>query len=143
MHGHAEKCVDKYLELTGSTESVLKPVSTPSLLSHLIHADEFKVKGKLADNCTRVVLKILFFAHISRPDVLGVCNQLSREVSRWTAACDRQLHRLISYIHFTKRWVLKCHIGNSINEFKLAIHSDASFAGDPGDRSRPQVAFFA
>ena len=34
-------------------------------------ADEFKVNGKLADNCARVVLKILLFARIARSDVLA------------------------------------------------------------------------
>ena len=98
-----------------------------------IPADEFKVKGKLSSVCARIVLKILFFARIARPDVLGACNQLSREVSRWTAACDRRLLRLISYIHSTTNWVIRCMVGDKFEDIKLAVYSDASFAGDTGD----------
>ena len=34
MTGHAEQCVDRYLELSGSPESSLKKVATPSIDDH-------------------------------------------------------------------------------------------------------------
>lgn len=88
MQGHAEKCVEKYLELTGTKEVNIKFVTTPSLHDHQIPHDEFNVKGTLSDVCARIVLNILCFARISRPDTLQACNALSREVSRWTPACE-------------------------------------------------------
>ena len=107
-----------------------EPVTTPSLSDHQIPAGEFEAKGKLSDVCARIALKILLFTRIARPDVLGACNVLSREVSRWTPACDRRLLRLVSYIHCTKNYAIKCMVGNYIDDLKLAVYSDASFAGD-------------
>ena len=100
------------------------------MTDHQIPVAEFKTKGVLSAVCSRIVLKVLFFARIARPDVLGACNQLSREVSRWTAACDRRLLRLICYIHHSKDFVLKCMVGDSYTDLKLAVYSDASFADD-------------
>ena len=42
------------------------------------------------------------FSRVARPDLLSSVNMLAREVSRWTAACDRRLHRLICYMHQTQ-----------------------------------------
>ena len=122
MQGHAEKCVEKYCELAGVAASSLKRVATPSLTDHQIPADDFKIKGKLSSVNSRIVLKILFFARIARPDCLGACNQLSREVSRWTAACDKRLFHLISYINDTKDWVIKCMVGDPVDQLRLAVY---------------------
>ena len=91
MSGHAETCVEKYLELAGLDLSDLQPVGTPNLDDHAIPANEFEVQGQLSDVCSRIVLKALFFARIARPDLLQSVNCLARCVSKWTAACDRRL----------------------------------------------------
>ena len=122
MQGHAEKCVEKYLELSNLTIADLKPVGTPSIDDHLIAANESEEKGKLAPVCSRIVLKVLFFARISRPDLLQSVNTLARAVTKWTAACDRRLLRLISYIHSTKHWVIRCFVGDHIKDLKIYLH---------------------
>ena len=121
MEGHADKCVEKYCELAGITADQLKIVATPGIDDHLIAADKFVTKGVLSSVCSRIVLKILFFARISRPDLLACVNMLAREVTRWTAACDDRLLRLISYIACTKHFCLKCHVGDAPEDLKLAI----------------------
>ena len=97
---------------------------------HQIALDDFNVKGTLSNVCSRIVLKVLLFARISRPDLLCAVNSLARDVTRWTKACDRRLLRLISYIHCTKNWVLKCIVGDEPKDIKLVVYTDASFAGD-------------
>ena len=57
-------------------------------------------------------------------------NYLARNVTKWTKACDKRLLRLISYINCTSDLVLYAYIGDSIEECKLVLYSDASFAGD-------------
>ena len=111
----------------------LRTVSTPCLDDHAIPADEHESKGALAAVCARIVLKVLFLARISRPDLFGACNALARVVTKWTAACDWRLLRLISYIHCTKHCVTKCMVGDPVTDMKLAVYSDASFAGDLTD----------
>ena len=82
MAGHAEKCVEKYCELAGTSPDHLKAVATPGLDDHVISSEKFQTKGVLAAVCSRIVLKILFFARISRPDLLASVNMLAREVTK-------------------------------------------------------------
>jgi hypothetical protein len=46
MQGHAEKCVERYLELSQQPESILKPVSTPCIDDHQLDEDGFATGGK-------------------------------------------------------------------------------------------------
>ena len=136
-----KKCVEKYLELSGMKESDLKVVGTPCLDDHQISTDEWETKGALSAVCSRIVLKILFFARISRPDLLCSVDTLARDVTRWTVACDRRLLRLVSFIHCTKHWVIKSIVGDPVTDLKLALYSDASFAGDLKDSKSTSGGF--
>ena len=133
MAGHAEKCVERYCELAHCSPEQLPIVSTPGIDDHLIHVDKFETKGVLSPVCSRIVLKVHFFARIARPDLLASVNTLAREVTRWTAACGDRLKRLIAYIHCTKNWVIRCFIGDEPQQCQLAVYADASFAGDLRD----------
>ena len=70
---------------------------------------------------------------LARPELYWAVNSLAREVTRWTVACDRRLHRLISYIHHHTDCVIKSWVGNKPSECKLMLFCDASFAGDLKD----------
>ena len=82
MCGHVEQCVDKYLELANKKVSELKQVGTPCIDDHDITSDELVNRGELADQSARIVLKALYVARISRPDVYFAVNTLAREVTR-------------------------------------------------------------
>ena len=58
---------------------------------------------------------------------------LAREVTRWTVACDRRLHRLICCMHQTAESAQVCFVGDAPGDCWLALFSDASFAGDLRD----------
>ena len=133
MCGHAEQCVEKYLELAKTNISALKPVSTPCLDDHQIAPEDFEAKGVLSDVASKIVLKCLYLARIGRPDILWTVNSLAREVTKWSAACDQRLFRLICYLHCTKKWVQAAWIGDKIEDCYLACFCDASFAGDLRD----------
>ena len=96
MSGHAEQCVDRYLELAKVTKDVLKPVPTPCIDDHMFSPEEFESRGKLTEVAARIVLKCLYTARMGRPDTLWAVNTLAREVTRWNVACDKRLLRLIS-----------------------------------------------
>ena len=70
MQGHAEQCVDRYLELTGKDIGSLKTVSTPRIDDHLLSPEDFEEKGEVAEVASRIVLKALYLARTNRPDVL-------------------------------------------------------------------------
>ena len=102
MIGHVQQTITRYLELSGKpAKSLEAKVATPCIDDHQIPPEEFEIKGHLSPIAARVVLKALYVARIARFDVMWALNALAREVTRWSAACDRRLHRLICYLHQT------------------------------------------
>ena len=57
-------------------------------------------------------------------------NMLAQEFTRWTAACDRRLHRLISWMHHSSDHMQIWYVGDKPSDCNLVLFSDASFAGD-------------
>ena len=87
----------------------------------------------MSADAAKVVLKALYAARIARMDLMWSVNMLAREVTRWTAACDRRLHRLISWMHHSSDYLQHCYVGDSPSACELVLFSDASFAGDLKD----------
>ena len=133
MWGHAEQCVDKYLELSGKGIDSLKEVKTPCIDDHMLNPEDFQNKGVLSPVCSRIVLKVLYLARQARPDILWSVNALAREVTKWNVACDKRLHRLIAYVHHTCKWTQQCWVGDELKDCNLMMFTDASFAGDLRD----------
>ena len=79
------------------------------------------------------VLKCLWCARLTRPDIYWTVNDLARNVTKWTKAHDKRLWRLISYMNGTKDRVLKCYVGDTPEKCQLVLYTDASFAGDIRD----------
>ena len=102
MKGHSAQCVAKYLDLAEIPEKELKRVSTPCIDDHQLDPKDFETKGALAKVAARIVLKALYTARMGRPDCLWAVNNLARMVTKWNVACDKRLHRLMSYMHHTK-----------------------------------------
>ena len=102
MGGHAQQCVDRYLELAERSASSFKQVATPCIDDHQLSPEEMVTKDALSAVAAKIVLKVLYLARVGRMDLLWSVYVLAREVARWKAACDRLLHRLISYIEQSK-----------------------------------------
>ena len=49
MVGHAEKCVERYLELSGKDIKSLKQVETPCIDDHQLQEDDFVTIGRVAE----------------------------------------------------------------------------------------------
>ena len=133
MIGAAEQCVERYCELAKTTKDKLKRVATPCLDDHLIAPEDFLAKGILSPVASKCVLKALYLSRLGRPELYWTVNTLAREVTKWTVACDKRLHRLISFIHHHKDHVLTSFVGDDPADCKLMLFCDASFAGDLRD----------
>ena len=133
MRGHAEQCILRYLELAKVERKTLKHVTTPCMDDHQFAPEDFVTTGKLATIASKSVLKVLYLARVGRPDLLWTVNDLARNVTKWNVACDRRLHRLISYLEHTREWVQTCFVGDPPEECKIVMYVDAGFAGDLTD----------
>ena len=141
MTGHAEQCVERYCELANKTIDQLKLVATPSIDDHLLDPEDMTSQGELSHVAARIVLKALYMARLNRVDVLQAINILARNVTRWSKACDKRLHRLISYIHHHKDFVQANWVGDPPEDCKLALFVEASFADDLVDSKSTSGAY--
>ena len=121
MSGHAANCVERYLELANIDRTKLKRVNTPCLDEHALTDSDYEARGDLADVAAKIVLKVLYLAHVTRPDLLWTVNSLAREVTKWTRASDKRLFRLICYLESSKNFVQFCFVGDDFGDLSLAI----------------------
>ena len=141
MHGHAEGCVERYCSLAGKSAESLTKVATPCMDDHQFTAEDLESKGTLAAVAARIVLKVLYLSRMGRPDTLWSVNTLARKVTCWNGACDKRLHRLISYLRHTQDWTQTCYVGDHPDDCFLVCFCDASFAGDLEDSKSTSGAY--
>ena len=58
MSGHAEQCVERYLELSKQDKSVLINAATPCIDDHMLSPEDFEKRGELSLVAARIVLKL-------------------------------------------------------------------------------------
>ncbi len=163
MQDFMSDCVKQYVTLSGVDEKTLRPVSTPFLedsppnvpkgQKHQIIANcskdtsdgDAKDKGVLQPIACRVLMKILYGARLARFDLPKAVGMLASKITRWDRDCDRQLHRLVSYIKCTTHYRLTGFCGNteSRDDLKIELFADADFAGCPDTVRSTTGAFLA
>ena len=74
--------------------------------------------------------------------LLPVCS-MARQVSKWNRACDKPLHRLVSYIHWTNDHSLESFVGYDPALCHPMLFSDADFAGDITHAKSTSEAYLA
>ena len=97
--------------------------------------NEQEIKGVLAPIATKVLMKILFAARMARFDLLRAVQGLASRVTKWSADCDKALHRLVCYVDTTKDLKMSCFIGDPITQCRLWIFADADHAGEHDSKS--------
>ena len=133
MCGYAKASVTKYLDLSKVQSKELRAVATPCLDDTQIPNEDFEAKGRLNDIAAQVVLTCLYLARHNRPDTLWTVNHLARNVTKWTIADDKRLHRLISLLHHSPTCVQFGYVGDNLSDCYLTLFCDAGFAGDIDD----------
>ena len=137
MKPFLQSCVDRYVQLAGRDAKPIKKVATPFHEERIARpvADESEKKGVLAPIAARVLMKILFAARMARYDLLRAVQGLAARVTKWSADCDRALHRLVCYIDSTIDVKLKAFIGDPLCKCRLWCFADADHAGEYDNRS--------
>jgi len=103
---------------------------TPGMDDHLLKPEDFEQPGNLSTDAAKIIMKALYGARLVRFELLWPICSSAREVSKWTRACDKRLHRLMCYIHHTPDHSLESFVGDDAQHCHVVLYSDADFAGD-------------
>ena len=122
------------------------PVKKPKSLYHNSSGGSFALT---IIKCTLMKLWSLMSAHwhactlfsfactwpglTGRLGTVGSVNTLAKEVTTWTQLCDKRLARLVGLVGFATSHSQCCCVGDVIENCKLGLFQDASFAGDLQD----------
>ena len=125
MSDFCQNCCELYEQLSGRK---LKEASTPFDLN--IQASDFEEKGCLAESASRILMKVLWCARLSRPDLMKPISDLTRKVTCWSLADDKRLFKLMSYLSTTPKLSLTCKIGDRMDDLKLGLYTDADHSSE-------------
>jgi hypothetical protein len=93
------------------------------------------VAGRLAGVAASVLMKALWLARVSRPDIAQPVCRLARHIARWSVEDDRRLLRLISYVHSTPDVKVVGKVVGDPHKWRLVTFCDADFLSDPSCKS--------
>jgi len=83
-----------YEELSGCV-SVLKKATTPYLPEGSLVDSDFTVRDEMAQDASKVLMKILWSARLARPDLLKGISDLTRKITTWSRADDKRFHVIL------------------------------------------------
>ena len=122
--------MEVYCDLAGIKADSLKKVATPGMDDHQLKPEDFETEGSLSKDAAKIIMKALYGARLVRFELLWPICSSARNVSKWTRACDKRLHRLMCYIHHTPEHSLESYVGDNAEDCHPVLFSDADFAGD-------------
>jgi len=97
---------------------------------HQLKPEDFEQEGLLSKDAAKIIMKALYGARLVRFELLWPICSSARQVTKWTRACDKRLHRLMCYIHHTEDMSLESFVGDEAQHCHPVLFSDADFAGD-------------
>ena len=106
--------VDLHLQAVGNKP--LETVSTPYLNDSELNVGE--VSGKLGDKSASVLMKMLWLARLSRPDLAHAVTRLASGITRWSVNHDKMLYRLACHTHTTAQYGVQLFC---LREFKSHV----------------------
>ncbi|CAE7694349.1 TIM17 [Symbiodinium sp. CCMP2592] len=130
MPEYAEQIVQTYCEITGTTPDKLRRVNTPCIAESSMTDEDISAQGELHDSASRILMRCLWLARLCRADIAFAVTRLASRVTRWTAWEDRQVLRLVSYIHHTRDVCMNASCSWDAAP-ELRVYTDADFAACP------------
>ena len=126
MADYAKSAVEMYEGEFGP----LKCHDTPYVSESLLSSEGFEEKGHLAGNAASLLMKLLWLARLSRPDLSFGIVSLAGAISRWSRNHDVMLKRLLGYVKNTFEMGLWGVVSHQTAIPKLKLYCDADLAGD-------------
>jgi len=88
--------------------------------------------GQLGPHAASFLMKLLFGVRMALPFISVPVQRLSRYITKWTAECDRRLHRLFCFVYSFHDWVLTAKVRecNNVAELVIELWPDSDLNGD-------------
>ena len=129
MENYCESAVELYLQAVGSKP--LKNVSTPYLTDSELNVNDWEASGTLEEKSASILMKMLWLARLSRPDLSHAVTRLASGITRWSVNHDKLLYRLACYMNTTSQYGVHCSVKGNSSNVSLHLYVDADLGGDP------------
>ena len=110
---------------------LLKIQETPFVSDSVLTTEGYETQGHLAGKAASLLMKLLWLARLSRPDLSYAIVSLAGSIARWSRNNDVQLKRLLGYVKGTYSLGLWGVVQHTAIPPTLKVYCDADLAGDP------------
>ena len=110
---------------------LLKIQETPFVSDSVLTTEGYETQGHLAGKAASLLMKFLWLARLSRPDLSYAIVSLAGSIARWSRNNDVQLKRLLGYVKGTYSLGLWGVVQHTAILPTLKVYCDADLAGDP------------
>ena len=118
----------------GVDNKITRPTTPMSeILGRKQEPDDATIPGTLSEHAASLLMQLLFAARVGRCDLLRKIGKLATHMTRWTRACDKELHRLMQWVHASYHYRQVGYVGDDIPDLVATLFSDADFAGSKQD----------
>ena len=128
MVDYAEQCVELYESFSSAKK--LRHASTPFCPEGSLISSDDDERGELAGEACRALMKCLWLGRLARPDIVKPIGDMASKLQCWNKNCDKQLYRLVCYIHSTAHYKLVGVVNDKPEDLCLRLYVDADFCGD-------------
>ncbi len=112
---------EAYTNLTGQN---LKEAASPYFADGNLCETDWLTKGQLEGSASKILMKLVWLARLSRPDLMKGISDLTRRVTCWCRADDKRLYRLVCYLWPTRTHKLFGRIADPIGDLKLVLYTE-------------------
>merc|ERR1711911_68134 len=90
-----------------------------------------------------IIMTTMYAARMAKPELQRCIGALATQLTKWTDYEDRRLHRMMAYLHSRVEDMLVGFIADPPSELRIALFTDADFAGDKKDFKSTSGVFMA
>ena len=130
MQDYTLAAIDEYVKNTGLT---LKSAPTP--FAPVLPSDQLDVllatKGRFGEHAASHLMKLMFEARMACPLLSVAIQRLACNITKWTAECDRRLHRIYCFLYGNSNLVLTGSLSEKdLEAIQVIGWPDADLNGD-------------
>ena len=122
----ARQCVDLYEALCGKA---VKQYQTLHVYPGSLVVSDDAPRGELSVSAARMVMKLLWLARLSRPDILVAVTLLPAKVITWSINEDRMVARLVGYGSYSTHYSSIWFIADASQSLSPFLYVDSDFGG--------------